>query len=432
MRSQAFALRIDTSLRRCFEARSSPHTTNTTSETLRIRFSPSPLIPGYNTPMRCGYWGFLLALSVVACATETPPPTQGGGDGIDSGIDSIGGSDGPIEEGDDDGIGVGDEGTGTGNDDEGLAGGADEGSIPICAEVNVEQLVPTLTLLIDRSLSMNQGFDGTNRWQAVYDALMSTNGFVDQLQAELRLGLATYSASDGTNRPAIDECPVLESVAPAFNNKSAFSSIYERSLSTLIEDTPTGESLIAIAADLAEIDVQGPKGILLATDGAPDTCDDPDPPNSDAQDDVNVETLGYAQSVVDQGIQIFVLGVDTDAVTNVHLQEMANIGAGLPADGSGGVAPFYLSDNTDQLVTDIQAIVDSFKSCSFSLDNGIRVEQQCTGTVVLDGVELDCGTDWELSDSTTLELLGSTCDAFNDGDNHALAAEWPCEVYIPG
>src|SRR5688572_14481078 len=47
-----------------------------------------------------------------------------------------------------------------------------DGAICAQVEVHVEQVVPTVMLLIDRSISMSLGFPGSpNRWEAIYNTL---------------------------------------------------------------------------------------------------------------------------------------------------------------------------------------------------------------------------------------------------------------------
>ncbi|HYQ16931.1 MAG TPA: hypothetical protein VEQ58_14270, partial [Polyangiaceae bacterium] len=203
-------------------------------------------------------------------------------------------------------IGVGGSGNqGTGGEDSGAAGASS------CIDVNVEftPQIPTVLFLIDRSLSMTneRGFgaavkaavdDGTYalgtcptnndwRWNVVRDVLMNpTKGLVKPLEDRVRFGLTLYSSHNGRVKPItmgmpsnpveLDparECPELVNVPIALNNADAM--LAQFGCSDLAVDTPTGESLLAVADSLKAFTEPGPKVIVLATDGEPDSCDCP-------------------------------------------------------------------------------------------------------------------------------------------------------------
>jgi hypothetical protein len=167
----------------------------------------------------------------------------------------------------------------------------------------------------------------------------------------------------------------------------------------------------------------GPKAIVLATDGEPDTCDEPDPQNGQE------ESIAAAQAAFAMGIPTHVISVG-DEVSQDHLQQLANVGAGRATDSSEP-APYYQALAPDQLVDAFDAIIGGSVSCSFTLAGKVMTDA-CDGTVSIDGDELECGSQWRLVDDTTLELLGDACDRLEDGAEHDVEATFPCgTVLIP-
>ena len=287
-------------------------------------------------------------------------------------------------------------------------------------EVSIDPVVPTLVLLVDQSGSMDTDFEGVERWDAVYETLMEpSDGVVANLQGQVRFGLTLYSSERGFEG---GECPMLTSVAPTLDNFDDIDAVYGPA--ELIRDTPTGESLEATAQMLAALDLEGPKAIVLATDGAPDTCD-----NHQSNDTAKEVSVAAGQAAWDLGIQTFVVSVGDD-VGDEHLQEMANVGVGKDPDAAEP-APFFKALNPEQLVEAFDEIVGEFVTCSFTVDGEVDLERACDGTVTLDGETLECGTQWHVPDPSTLELLGDACETLKDGQEHDLDARWSCGVFTP-
>jgi hypothetical protein len=213
---------------------------------------------------------------------------------------------------------------------------------------------------------------------------------------------------------------MLTAIPPALNNFGAIDAVY--SLEEPIDETPTGESLDLVAIDLAAFDEEGPKAIVLCTDGEPDTCATPNP------QDGQPEAIAAAQNAFSMDIQTFVIAVG-DEVGAPHLQEMANVGVGkMPDDPMP--APYYEALDAAELVAAFEEIIGTFISCELTIDGMVDVEQACEGTVLLDGMVLECGTDWDVPDEDTLLILGEACDLLKDGDNHTVEASWPCDAVV--
>lgn len=349
----------------------------------------------------------IAALAVLAgCTAEsepldfdtnaTPTATQGSGSSTgDSGIPDGTGNRGPD-------LGMADDGLGTG-----------------CADVmaTIEPVIPTIVWLVDRSGSMGEDFGGISRWQAVSDAMFGGGGVVTQLQSEIRFGMALYTSNNGMFGGT---CPMMDEVAPAFDNRDAMEAAFTMPLPD--GDTPTGEAITAAAASLAAA-AESARAIVLATDGEPDTCAEPDPQNGQP------ESVAAAVAAFDQGIRTFVVSVGGQ-VSADHLQELANVGVGKAPDDPDP-APYYEALDAAALVDAFDEIVGGFVSCEFAIDGVVDIEEACQGTVLLDGEPIECEVDWHVPEESTLELIGEACATLQDGEDHSVDASFPCTVIMP-
>ena len=290
-----------------------------------------------------------------------------------------------------------------------------------CPSVFVEAspLIPTVQLLIDQSGSMDADFGAVTRWAAVATALVDPNdGAVTQLQDKVRFGASLYSSLGGN---AGGTCPLLVETLPSLNNRDAIASLLANNLPQ--QDTPTAESVTAITNGFppADPDVPGPRLIVLATDGDPDNCVDPD-----AHDETSQMMSEMAvQAAYGVGLDTYVLSVG-DQVSVPHLQRLANAGQGLDLDN--GNATFYVANNAAQLVAAFNDIILGARTCIFNLDG--QVTDPTQGTVILNGGVLSYGTDWTMPNNTTLELLGNACTTFLNIDVAELTAEFPCDTVV--
>ncbi len=291
-----------------------------------------------------------------------------------------------------------------------------------CADVVVkfEKQVPTVMLLIDQSGSMTAAFGNGNRWDVLYQTLMDANtGIVKTLQNDVRFGLALYT-SDGGNVGGV--CPMLAKVPLSLANFAAIDAVYKPQ--TPKGDTPTGESISAVAKDLVAYNEPGPKVIVLATDGEPDTCAVPNPQNGQP------ESIKAAQDAYGQNIKTFVISVGSE-VSDGHLQDVANAGAGLPVGGAEK-AKFYKALDPQALVDAFDAIINGVRSCVLKLNGTVDVESAAAGKVSLDGMVLgyNDANGWRLNAPDEIELLGTSCETIKNGD-HLISVEFPCGIVVP-
>lgn len=274
---------------------------------------------------------------------------------------------------------------------------------------------PTLVLVVDQSLSMDQDFGGDTRWNVITNVLIDPNmGIVPQFADEMRLGLTLYSWDSMGG----GECPFLTEVPPALDNAAAIEMTMSQSLP--LGETPTGESLEIVWQQLDAIQEPGRKFIVLATDGEPDTCAVPNPQEGQP------ESLAAVNAAYAAGITTFIISVG-DEVSEGHLQDMANAGQGVQMGDPD--APFYLALDQAALVDAFGDILAGVRSCQLDLDTALTPEDAATCDVEINGtvVGLDDPNGWQLNTPTEIELLGTSCDALQMGTS-SVQMECACGV----
>jgi len=312
-------------------------------------------------------------------------------------------------------------------DSDGDTPGGDRDGISVCAEakIDVSEAIPTVILLIDRSGSMQEPFAGTNRWEAVYDALMAEeDGLVSSFEGDISFGLALYTSDDGG-----PSCPELVQVSPKLLNRDDIDAVYAPIPIPTTGDTPTGDALTGVLPMFDGLEAQGPRVVLLATDGEPDTCAEPDPQNG--QD----EAISAAQNAFARGIKTFILSVGDD-VSEGHLEDMARAGSGLAADTPD--PPAFRANDRAGLITALTSILERNRSCVFTIEGSEIVASMADkGRVTLGGQRLEFGTEWTFHQSSPpclgsdqcIELQGNACERLLE-EEVELEAIFPCDAIV--
>jgi hypothetical protein len=176
-----------------------------------------------------------------------------------------------------------------------------------------------------------------------------------------------------------------------------------------IDNTPTGESIAAVADQLANDPSPGQKYIVLATDGEPDTCAEPNPQNGQN------ESVAAAEAAFAAGVPTFVVSVGTETSED-HLQDVANAGAGWqPGDPD---APFFVAVDQPSLAQAFLDIISGTQGCTFDIESDLMAggAETCVVTVNGDPVALDDPDGWQTISPGEIELLGGACDAIQQGE----------------
>lgn len=355
-------------------------------------------------------------------------------------------------------------------------GGMGGGTACIDVEVTFDPVIPNVVLLIDQSGSMNaqDGFApaveaaieagyvpwdctrtsmGDNvvstedyRWNVVRNVLFHPEtGVVKPLENSVRFGYASY-----TYNTAVETCPQLEEVAIDFGNHAAMLEEHACNDFPGSGNTPTRESLTQVAEQFAATDLEGPKIIVLATDGLPDNCvcenwsnqggecassncDEEDMvdrggtmmcPEQAEQYDVVIEAQRIHEEL---GIAIEVINVSnpSNATLAAHLDDVAERGGAFSKAAIDGFNPAALTDA-------FKTIIDGVRSCAIDLDGTITAGKEDTGVVTVDGVELVYnGPDgWIVNSPTQIELVGMACETIKSGD-HDIDVSFPCDAFMP-
>ena len=306
--------------------------------------------------------------------------------------------------------------------------------------------VPAVAVLIDVSGSMYTPFAFTpfgelSRYEVVREALvLKPRGVLPLVEHEMRVGACTFWSNGGFGDPSAG-CPIVECTPFALESSGSI----EGFLSTKrpFGDTPTGESIHEVAVRLAAAAPTAPKFIVLATDGEPDTCDEPNPADPTKARQKSLRAVETASSA---GIGTRVISVG-DGVSADHLQDLANAGA-LPSDGPGK-PKFYRALSAADVLAAFEEIVYGLRSCVLTLDG--KVTTAGAGTVTIDCVPvyLDDPNGWRLNDATDaggdagdavgetsgsagnseLEFVGEACKRIKTG-KHDVRVVFPCGVVI--
>jgi len=290
---------------------------------------------------------------------------------------------------------------------------------------------PSVVMVIDRSGSMDNPFGGTDRWDAVYQALMHpTDGVVKALEHQIRFGLVIYSYNKGE---AI--CPSLvEVLPPVLDNYTAIDEIYSKTKPFPSGETPTGDSLAAVVLALDEMHLPEPKLIVLATDGLPDRCEDPD-----AHDEISRNrTIVAVQAGFARGYKTFIIAVGP-GVSQEHQQDVANAGQGLPVPAASpcedpeACAPTYEPADKQELVGAFNDIIGGIRNCVLQVEGEVIPGRECDGVVELNGTALPCNDPdgYVLVSPTEIELMGDACDTLMGDGNVTISGAFPCDAVIP-
>jgi hypothetical protein len=311
----------------------------------------------------------------------------------------------------------------------GTGGTGNTGGGNSCQSVQITptRSIPNVMFLVDQSGSMTAGFSGgDDRWEAAHGAI---TGIVDSLDSVVRFGLTTYTSDNGNVNLPCPRLPTQVDFALGNSTDIGNSSIYPPSYpSNDGADTPTGDSIDALMSIIqnAPPPADGPTIIVVATDGEPDTCEEANPQNGQA------EAVAAATGAHAAGVDVFILSVG-DEVGASHLQDMANVGVGLAENGSEGDAPYWVGNNPQELEDAFTEIIGSSISCDIQMDKRFddAVKACEEGDVRLNGVPLSCPSEWRVKPGAddVIQLVGDACTTFKT-EASTFSATFPCGAII--
>lgn len=300
---------------------------------------------------------------------------------------------------------------------------------PTCVDLDVsfQRITPTVMLLIDQSGSMGKNFeDGKTRWETLRRTLTDPqNSLLKKLNSSVRFGVTLYTSSGGfggtdpSTQLPLRTCPELQSLGIQLNNFDPISDFLNDHAPK--GDTPTAESVDAIVKTLRAFQEDGPKSIILATDGDPDTCANPDETKNSAQN--KALSVAAVTRAYEAGMPTHVISLGTE-VTQSHLKALAVAGSGGDAN-----AVAYTALDTSGLVAAFDAIIGSVRTCDFTLAGTVTAANASRGKVVLDDQELTFGDDngWVMPDTQTVRLQGDAC-ARVEANAAGISMKFPCDA----
>lgn len=282
-----------------------------------------------------------------------------------------------------------------------------------------------IMLVVDRSNSMN---DDT-RWADMTGALRTVTR---ALESYVAFGLVLFPSPSGGLLAVCATGSVEVPVGLGAATATAISNELGAFTSTPSGGTPTALSLLAARDSLAETNPGGRNYVLLATDGGPGcntsldlaTCDcipgASCVTNENCLDDVR--TLETVETLYDEGIPTYVIGVPGSETVSDLLDQMA-IAGGTDVDGH-----HYAVTGETELANALRETTGSLVPCDYTFS--IPPSDIDSLTVTIDGAEIPrdpSGTDgWDFVDGV-LHLYGSACSRIRDGGSHAVDASFDCE-----
>jgi hypothetical protein len=300
---------------------------------------------------------------------------------------------------------------------------------PGCIErdVRFDPVTPTVMLLIDQSGSMEQLFGDDcggggclSRWDTLVNTLATPEtSLLRSLQSSVRFGLALYTSEGGFGSGAPPrECPMIAQVSIAISNFSRMSGVLQQARP--VRDTPTAESVQRVTETLRGFNEEGPKFIILATDGEPDTCADPDA-HDETTRALSVQAVSDAYA---EGITTRIISVG-DEVGADHLKDLAVAGL-----GGDQTAEAFTALNTNELEDAFNTIINGVRSCDFTLEGRVRAADASRGTVTFDGNSLAYGdgNGWTMTDERTVRVQGTACDSLLNQASSDLSMRFPCDA----
>lgn len=337
-----------------------------------------------------------------------------------------------------------------------------------CVDVDVTlaKVRPTVLLALDQSSSMfwfkfpsgaSNNCNPDCRWTVLKDVLIgpaaTPGGLLKQIEGDVDLGMQLYSATDPNPNDGDNSLLTTptDPVCPRFNGRAfaglAFAPNNFASIDAMLrpaepdDDTPTGEAIDALVGvdtagtvvdtkGFASAQTQGPKTMILVTDGEPALC-------ASLQSTGTTPARARVEDAVARAhakqIRTFVVAIGdvTDPGTVDHFNRVARRGQG--QDPVTGTAEAVRPTDTTALVTALREIILGQRTCVFKLDGTVQPGTETKGSVVLNGQALGYNdpNGWKLNSPTELELVGAACNVVKTEPDAQLSMRFPCGAFVP-
>jgi hypothetical protein len=292
------------------------------------------------------------------------------------------------------------------------------------AHFQAMKTTPSIQLLIDRSGSMLHDFgdnpttDPTKqKFTIEQTALVGLQGVVTQLQGSVFFGASMFPS---------DTCPGLfETATRQTGNEPDIAALLSAHPPDPNANTPTSQAIDGVVANfMAHPPLKGsPPVILLSTDGLPNTCMDPT-----LSAKARADTVTAAKNAFAKGIRLFLL-VEGNKFNTQFGQDLANAGQGIVTGQPP--ATVYTATDPQSLSDAFNAIISGVLSCDLQLSGQVDPTAGQNGTVTLNNMTLNYGTDWTLDpNGLIIHLIGNACTTLKNSQNPIVDATFACGAII--
>ena len=315
------------------------------------------------------------------------------------------------------------------------------------------KLAPDVLIVLDRSGSMNESYNGTScsgtggaggragggmtncgpdsKWAKVTPAIAQV---VAETDIDVNWGLKFFPqtmAGAGMDACAVNnlaDVPIAAGNAMAIQTAIVGSTQANGGVVTGYNGTPTRNAANGAVGYMQSLTDANPKFILLATDGAP-TCPEAGTTNASPGAIAAVAAANTA------GFQTFVVGIATanSADADATLSSMATAG-GLPR---AATPSYYPVTNADDLAAAIRTLVGVAATCTFQVgptptDDGStsldKIDVFGDGApIVLDKTHTN-GYDYKDASKQQIEVHGPLCDQIKSGAIKDVTVTFRCII----
>lgn len=280
---------------------------------------------------------------------------------------------------------------------------------------------PSIELVLDRSGSMIQNkINGVTRYEVLRNALTGAMGAVTASQAGVYFGAALFA---GDQSPCLN---LAGFTAPrVLNNAAAINTLINDHQPATNGSTPTADALLQVTADFAANPPPSgsPPIILLATDGAPNSC---------VGGGGTGPSIDATKAAYTAGIRTFIVGFA--GLNTQYLQDIANAGTGAATGLTPNCptcSPYYVASDPDSLVDAFNTIINGVLSCDLAITGMVDPATASTGVVTLNGMTLTYGTDWTIDpNGRIIHLIGNACTILKTTANPVVDAAFACGTVL--